>query len=451
MSDEQLEYVNAHWGGLPAFLEAYIAVDRQLRHHMNPQGGDAVVESIKSVTSGLIKNAQDAITSKLTELQSRVSDKMLGDSQFLTDLRTMLPGGAHFDEALGDQLSGNNMAARERFLGDLITKLKTADNGTLLAKFESMLPALESNRFEVKELQSDLDKMKAALQNNGNVIDGPSTPLNEVNGQVMFHRTTGSSDIGREVKDKMKHMLDKTFKKAKVEAVGAAGDRADFQLTKTGKPDVLLELKDSKDKVATQDVNKMEDEVQLNCRHAIMISLRSGVVERGDFDFRVIDNRYVALYLTNVDWDMTKVKAAVNLIYSLDEVFRAGHAEGNVVFTPEVVDAISDQVKAFQGQIKAALRLMEKSKNTLLGLHFDQLTLQLATGVRVAQQAVMNQAPEEQQRPVRLIECGFCGKTDHDKSNMNKHQRNTCKANPDSKRYDPNFSLNKRENSPVTI
>lgn len=108
------------------------------------------------------------------------------------------------------------------------------------------------------------------------------------------------------------------------------------------------------------------------------------MVGRDDFEFRVIDQRYVALYLTNVTFDMTKIEAAVNLIYALDETLRASTEEGNYVFTPELVADISKDLAKHQLDIVEALKHLTQAKNTMTAMHLDKIQLKLAKGVIVA-------------------------------------------------------------------
>ena len=184
-------------------------------------------------------------------------------------------------------------------------------------------------------------------------VSSLGAPVAAILEQVTIHKKKQSAKTGKDSENKFELYLNQHFKNCQITSVGGQKKYTDFKHQKAGRPDVLLELKDWGTNVATRDVTTFEDSVHKNKTHAIMISMRSGIYARDDLEFRIIDNRYVALYLVNVDWDMTRIEAALNLVYSLEEVLKVGDEEGNICFTPEVIAQVTQQVTDFQSSVLA--------------------------------------------------------------------------------------------------
>lgn len=355
MSAEQLNYIEQHWGGLPAFLETYIPLDRQLRQQFSSQGDDnALLDNMRASVLGIVSNATNAINARLSTLQDYVSSNL--NQATFDQLRKIMPGGDDFEDALRralkSQLRGINDSSQEQFLQALVAKLKTTDNDSLLDRFNTVTQSIVMNGGEVSSFRSEVAKLKDQLSEHGRTVQQLQEPIKSINQQVTVHKRGKGVEIGQEAELRFQMELQRTFRHHEVDHVSGIGHRTDFRLSKTGKPDIMFELKDHKTNIKTDSVFRVENDAHNLCRHTVLVSMRSGVVDRKDFEFRVKDNRYVVLFLSNVEWDMTRVKAAVNLIYSIEDLLRAGDADGNILFTPETVAAIAEDLSQFESKIK---------------------------------------------------------------------------------------------------
>ena len=386
MSDQHLAYIQQYWGGLPAFCETYVALDRQLRQQLGAQGDvDSLLIHLQASTEGVVGKATQEIFDRLAALEDHVSERF--DLSTIQQLRDIMPGGPGFDNAfktvLDNQMHGLTDATGEQFLHALGEKLKTTDNNNIMCRFDSLIQGIANNNAEVSSFRLDVDRVKQQLEQHGRSIQSLYKPVEEIHKQVLIHKVGRGVNIGLKAEEQFLYQLRQTCPSYEVDQTSKDSNSADFKMTKDGRPDILFELKDHAKNVPGDHVNRAESDARHMRRHTIVVSMRSGVANRKDFEFRVKDNRYVVLFMWNVNWDMTRIKAAVNLIYSLEDVLTSGDADGNLAFKPEVIQAISDDLLAHERRVTEAIKLINQARNELSGFMFESIKTKLASATRI--------------------------------------------------------------------
>jgi len=94
----------------------------------------------------------------------------------------------------------------------------------------------------------------------------------------------------------------------------------DIRLTRKDKrlPNILFENKDYSATVNTEEVEKFERDLKLQNCHGIFLSQNSPIAYKENFHIDIINN-IIHLYIPNANYDIEKIKLAINIIDSLAE------------------------------------------------------------------------------------------------------------------------------------
>lgn len=157
-------------------------------------------------------------------------------------------------------------------------------------------------------------------------------------------------------------------------------------------------------------MDKFLQDVKTNKKHGLLVSLESGVARRGNLQFELVDNRYVALYLTNNHYDMHAIEHAFTLIWSLDDTLRSlekPDAPGLLYLTPDKIDAIQELVQAHQTTVSNIKKSLDATRK-----HVDELNVASINAI------VLNQQPVA---PSSRFQCLQCNYTTNTKFNLDRH------------------------------
>jgi len=83
------------------------------------------------------------------------------------------------------------------------------------------------------------------------------------------------------------------------------------------KPSILFESKDYTPSVPTEEINKFERDIQLQKTHGILVSQKSPITYKNAFQIDII-NGLIHVYIPNTDYNVEKVKIAIDIIDNLD-------------------------------------------------------------------------------------------------------------------------------------
>ena len=94
----------------------------------------------------------------------------------------------------------------------------------------------------------------------------------------------------------------------------------DIRLTRKDKrlPNILFENKDYSATVNTEEVEKFERDLKIQNCHGIFLSQNSPIAYKENFHIDIINN-IIHLYIPNANYDIEKIKLAINIIDSLAE------------------------------------------------------------------------------------------------------------------------------------
>lgn len=196
------------------------------------------------------------------------------------------------------------------------------------------------------------------------------------------------------------------------------------------KPNILFESKNYKNHSATtQEVKKFERDVQLQKVHGIFISQESPITFKDNFQIDII-NGLIHVYIPNGNYDVEKLKIAVDIIDNLSLKLNSQQKETDNEYSinKDDVEDILEEYRVFgvqKSQMLDTIRLVNKQL-------IDKLEeIQLPK----IKKFLMNLGTIENDNDFK---CTFCNSwSGKNKASLGAHIRN-CKFNPKNKDFENN-------------
>lgn len=94
----------------------------------------------------------------------------------------------------------------------------------------------------------------------------------------------------------------------------------DVLLKTNNKPDIRIDLKNYSINVPTKEILKFHNDILYNKCHGILVSDCSGIVSHSSFSFDIINNKYIAFYLTHNQHNYDNILHIMNFIYSINDI-----------------------------------------------------------------------------------------------------------------------------------
>ena len=127
-----------------------------------------------------------------------------------------------------------------------------------------------------------------------------------------------SSIKGAVSETELYHMLQHTMKGDDIINVSTETASCDFRVNRRdpNKPTILFENKDYARNVSSEEVRKFERDLQIQKKHGIFISQKTCITFKTDFQIDII-NGLIHIYLSEANYDTTKLKTAIDIVDSL--------------------------------------------------------------------------------------------------------------------------------------
>lgn len=150
----------------------------------------------------------------------------------------------------------------------------------------------------------------------------------------------------------------------------------DFQITKTGYPTVMIDVKKYAKGIPEREIKKFHDDMALGKRHAIMLCIECKVPDRAHLELELTGNGTVAVYLNNVTFqDMSDMLRAVNLIYTIDNIVQRYKTENGTGLSTAQIEHANEQIRSHLNSV----RLVQDHLRQSLSLIDDMLRSGLAS------------------------------------------------------------------------
>lgn len=200
-------------------------------------------------------------------------------------------------------------------------------------------------------------------------VAGLADDVGNVHNQVMRVFSGKSNDKGIATQDAFLALLADALPDAEVVDTSKLPNHGDVHILRTDRPPILLDVKAYKSNVPFAEVDEhLWKDMRMNEAHGIMVSVDSGIANRRNHQWEIVDGKFVAVYLTKNRYDMDQVKAAIATIDTASAYLQRARADG-LVITDDDADAIRRGLDAHQDAIAAVAHALERERRKLLKIN----------------------------------------------------------------------------------
>ena len=189
-----------------------------------------------------------------------------------------------------------------------------------------------------------------------------------------------SSIKGSVSETELYHMLQHTMKGDDIINVSTETASCDFRVNRRdpNKPTILFENKDYTRKVSSEEVRKFERDLQIQKKHGIFISQKTCITFKTDFQIDII-NGLIHIYLSEANYDTTKLKTAIDIVDSLSSKLEVIANASETTEKPypinkEDIDELAEEYRNF-GIQKLAMHETIRQMNKQLLDRLEELQL----------------------------------------------------------------------------
>lgn len=242
-----------------------------------------------------------------------------------------------------------NMLINE-FNKEVISKLELYKNNSITLEALNII-LNEKNKLLTQDIQSNiisyLNDVDTNIRNNTVKTEKHHDTIeNEL--KKFLDQYKVSAKKGEFSEQILQGVLCSMFPKDEIINVTREGDKkCDFQLIRENKPNILIENKDYETmNVPKHEVHKFITNIIDNNMCGIMISQRSGITNKSDFEIE-FHNNLVLIYLHKVNYDSNKIQIALDIIDNLYPKLTELYINNKFVITNDQINKINDEYIEF--------------------------------------------------------------------------------------------------------
>ena len=237
-----------------------------------------------------------------------------------------------------------------------------------------------------------------------------------------------SSSKGSISEAELYYVLQTVMPSDEILKVGSDTATCDFKVNRVdkNKPTILFENKDYGRSVTTDEIKKFERDVQIQKNHGIFISQKSPITFKHNFQIDII-NSLIHIYIPNAEYDVDKIKIAVDIIDNLSlkliNISKNNDNENDYSISKEDMEDIIEEYRLFVTQ-----------------------KLQMIDTIKIINKQLLDKMEEIQFPKLKKLfikigniendnefKCSFCNVwSGKNKASLAAHYRN-CKLNPKNK------------------
>jgi hypothetical protein len=189
--------------------------------------------------------------------------------------------------------------------------------------------------------------------------------------------------------------------------------RMDLVISKVGKPDILLDLKDYKSSVPKVEIEKFESDILLSNNHGIMVSPFSKISGKGNYEITVLNNK-IGMYIHNNGIDIMDIQNGINIIYDINKIIEKN--DNTIPIDFHRIQEINILLNESQTRVKSIKNHLSLALEQCDNILFDSIKKKL--GIKSEQQATEK----------GNFNCTLCNRNFSTQRGINIHDK-SCKRN----------------------
>ena len=312
-------------------------------------------------------------------------------------------------------------------------------------QFSKMITTIQQPIFSF--LQSSEERTNSGIQNVKDHLNAQHTTQQKLTTELndFLNKYKNNSSIKGNVSEaELYYLLQNVFPSDEIVKVSTDTASCDYKVNRMdkNKPSILFENKDYSRSSPTEEVKKFERDLQIQKIHGIFISQKSPITFKHNFQIDII-NGLIHIYIPNAEYNIDKIKIAVDIIDNLALKLQIIDNTTNDKYSidKEVMDEIIEEYRSF---ITQKLQMIDTIKLVTKQLIDKMEDIQLP---RLKKMFITIGNIENDYD----FKCSLCNTwSGKNKASLGAHMRN-CKSNPKNK-DEPNLSPPEQLNlSEITI
>jgi hypothetical protein len=290
-------------------------------------------------------------------------------------------------------------------LKNSLDKITNSESNLTIDKFSNIIDQKYNNSiFNIQEhimnyLALTEGRLNSHLEQLKNITNKNSALQEKVSDDFLQYLNRYKVGIikGTNGENKLYNLISKEFSNAEIENTSGKTGMGDMILKRYNKQPILFETKEYTVNVKTDEVGKFIRDVNKNNCSGIFLSQTSGIVGKDNFQIDINGNN-ILIYIHHVDYDISKIKLAVNTIDFLLEKIKTME-NNDIKITIDILNDINFEYKKFiQQKEKLSVDLKDFYKKTLE--QYNDLNLSTLD-------TFLSNYFSESKKP--LLQCDICG------------------------------------------
>ncbi len=343
-------------------------------------------DSINNTINQQILTAVNSIKADIQNIQSSLQTKLYDlKKEYMDDMRLLISNSELSSsdkiQHIIEKNTDNLLSKTTILLGEILPKSNEKQYSSIESCIKTHFDMITQNTNQLLKSQSGEDKQASIVNiesgfNNmiQNIIaiiqtseQRTSLSMQQLNEKISSQKQTqetlsgelntflnkyknNSSIKGNISEIELYYMLQKITPCDEIIRCSSETASCDIKLKRknTHLPTILFESKDYMASVNTEEVNKFERDLQAQKCHGIFISQNSPITFKENFHIDIIHG-IIHLYISNVQYDVEKLRVAINIVDHLSARLREEGIGGNngISLTPEDADSLKEEYMRF--------------------------------------------------------------------------------------------------------
>lgn len=276
------------------------------------------------------------------------------------------------------QLEDDQTKHASRITGDVAQRIQASQRDVVL-QVEQLMRSTTSEAINSRliELSDKINHTFTSIMQEAGDIKATTQKMS--NHQLRYESTKCSATKGNIAQDEYFAAMDKHFSTAEIIRRHEEGGKcADFEIIQTGREPVIIDVKKHERKIDKANVDKFIIDIKANRKHGALVSMSHGITKRNHFEFEVVENKYIAVFVCNAGCDMQVLETALNIIHWVDGGLKRFTSDEVVRIQPHTVQDICHQLRQHVERVKGIQQHMQQSDKLCRDLlSIDNIHLQL--------------------------------------------------------------------------
>jgi hypothetical protein len=197
--------------------------------------------------------------------------------------------------------------------------------------------------------------------------------IHEILTALHTNLTSHSTNKGAISENILCHKLTAEFPDADIIETRNIPRSGDFIINRANKPKVMIDIKNYQRNVPTIEIDKFFRDIQEQKCSAILASVQSGIACKQNFEIELIDNRFIAVFIHNFNFDPFFIRLATNVIDHLSVVLQSHYNLDNVVITRDSFASLKSEYETFLSVFNNHISIIQSNLTALSSIQMSLL------------------------------------------------------------------------------